>query len=482
MTPRDPEIPAIVAALRTDSTRAVGYEMVDLIIDHLDAAHAGSGPVSGADPVVLADRFAEPLPRFGYAMDELLPRLRDEVLADVNRLNHPMYMGHQVSAPLAAAVWGELMIAATNNSLAVREMSPVGTAIERQVIRWMAELAAFPALAGGTFTSGGQEATLTALLAARAAAFPNAWRTGGVSNAVIVCGEHAHYAVSRAVGVMGLGVESVIAIPSREWRMDVAALDAQLDAIAREGRRVIAVVATAGSTATGSVDLLDAIADQCEGRGLWLHVDGAHGASALFSPRHAAALAGIARADSLAWDPHKMMLMPLSAGVVLVRDERRLDAAFAQHAPYLFHGAADERSRDQGVRSLMCSRRADALKVWVAFQRYGAEGIGAVFAYLADLTQALADRIDVHPEFEALHAPSSNILCFRHRRAGESPAQTDSRQRPLREAYNASGEGWITLTVLGGRPVLRVTLMNPFTTPAHLDALLAGLARTAEEL
>src|SRR5690606_27847128 len=206
---------------------------------------------------------------------------------------------------------------------------------------------------------------------------------------VVVCGEHAHYAVARAAGAMGLGLRNVVTVPSSRQRMDVAALGRTLGELEAAGRRVMAVVATAGSTATGSFDDLPAIADLCDARDLWLHVDGAHGASALLSPTRRGLVRGLERARSLAWDPHKMLLLPLSAGMVLVRDESVLGTAFAQQAPYLFHATSGERSWDMGPRSFQCSRRGDVLKLWVALQRYGADGLGLLFDRLCDGALAL---------------------------------------------------------------------------------------------
>jgi L-2,4-diaminobutyrate decarboxylase len=287
-------------------------------------------------PAGLAARFAEPLPEEGRALGDVLARLRNDVLPDCNRLTHPRSMGHQVSAPLPVAVWTEALTAALNQSGAVWEMSPVGTVIEAQVVRWMCTLAGFGPDGGGTFTSGGTEATFAGLLAARQAARPDAWRAGtGASPPVVVSGEHAHYNVARAVGELGIGTANLVMVPSRGYRMDVEALAATLDSLHAGGRQVMAVVATAGTTPTGSFDDLEAIGRICEHRGLWLHVDGAHGASALLSPAHRARLAGIHRARSIAWDPHKMMLMPLTASVVLVRDERDLEARSRQ-APTCF--------------------------------------------------------------------------------------------------------------------------------------------------
>jgi len=245
----------------------------------------------------------------------------------------------------------------------------------------------------------------------------------------------------------------------------------------------MAVVATAGTTPTGSFDDIDAIGQLCEARRIWLHVDGAHGASALLSSSHRVRLTGIQRARSIAWDPHKMMLMPLTASVVLVRHERDLEAAFSQQAPYLFHAAAGERNWDQGLRSFTCSRRIDALKVWVAIQRYGASGLGALYDHLCATAKMLHDAVLARPRFQALHAPESNILCFRFVGDRWLPEdRLDALNLELRTTYNREGDGWITSTVLGGRRVLRVTLMNPRTTPADLARVLDGLEAVGSRL
>jgi L-2,4-diaminobutyrate decarboxylase len=475
----------ILSDLESDSTRESGSLFVDLVARHLEETRSATGPVSTAlTPEEIARRFDEPLPRKGSTLRDVVQRVARDGLRDANHLTHPMYMGHQVSAPLPAAIWSEPVISVLNNSLAVREMSPTLTAIETRIVHWMTELTGLGPEAGGTLTTGGTEATFTALLAARARSVPDAWERGlGADAPVVLYGEHAHYSVTRAVAQLGLGTRRAIAIPSRDLRLDVSALERQLAQLASEGTRVMAVVATAGSTATGTFDDLDAIGRVCDANRVWLHVDGAHGASALLSREHRSRMRGIERARSLSWDPHKMMLLPLSAGLLLVRDERDLDAAFAQQAPYLFHGDAGERIADQGVRSFMCSRRADALKVWVALQRYGADGLGALYDHLCGVTHALHEAIAKRDDFESMHEPESNILCLRWtgspRRAESS---LDDLNRELRERYNRSGRGWITSTVLEGRRVLRVTVMNPRTHREHVTRLLDGLAHEAQSL
>lgn len=496
-SPNGPMTDPLLAPLDADSSAEAGALFLDLVARYLAATGRGEGPVSTAlTPEELTARFNEPLPTGGRTLAEVIRRLEHDVLADVTRLTHPMYMGHQVSAPLPAAIWTEALISAVNGSTAVREMSPSANAIEHQLVRWFGTLAGYGPGCGGTLTSGGTEATFTALLAARARALPDAWEQGvGANPPVVVYGENAHYAVTRAIAELGLGLRAGVPIPLRHHRMDVDALVAALDRLSGQNRAIMAVVATAGSTPVGSFDDLDAIGRLCETRGLWLHVDGAHGASALLSSRHRHRVAGLRRARSIAWDPHKMMLLPLSAGLVLMRQEDDLDQAFAQRAPYLFHGQGGERVWDQGVRSFQCSRRADAIKIWVALERYGADGIGRLYDRLCDTAMALYEKVKARPAFEAIHEPESNILCFRY--VGTAPGGAAARRHDgadqlepaldalnfeLRQRYNRSGAGWITTTVLDGRRVLRTTIMNPRTNPDHLDALLAGLVEEASHL
>ena len=473
-----------IARIDADQSASAGRSFAELIAGYLGRARTGTDPVSTTRSArEIEALLAGPLPEHGAALDDIVRRLAEDIIPDSNWLHHPMAMGHQVAPPLPASIWTEALIGALNQSLAVWEMSPVASVLERTVVRWMCDLAGFGEHAGGTFTSGGTEATTTALLAARNAVFADAWVSGVSAPAAIVCGAEAHYAVARSAGILGIGTSSLVTVESADGRMDPVKLAAALDDLAARGVIVIAVVATAGSTPTGAFDDLEAIAAQCDARGLWLHVDGAHGASALLSGHHRHRLAGIERARSLAWDPHKMMLMPLSAGMLIVRDVADLDRAFAQRAPYLFSDDVDDRLRDHGRRSFMCSRRADVLKLWVAMHRHGRAELGALYDHLCATVHALWRAVRDNPAFEVFHEPECNILCFRY--VGDrsrTVADLDALNAAVRDRYNHSGHGWITTTVLDGRRVLRVTVMNPRTTAEHVRAMLARVEQLAREL
>ncbi len=488
---------SILDQLEKDASVEAGLPFVELAARYFARTRTAEGPVSTPlSPDEIALRFAEPIPRDGRPLREIMERIEREILPDANKFFHPMYMGHQVCAPLPAAVWMESVIGALNQSIAIFEMSPTGTMVEHQVIRWMCDLVGYGAGSGGTLTSGGTEATFTALLAARNAAMPDAWQDGvGADPPFVLYGEHAHYAVTRAIGQIGLGGKRGVPVRPKNFRMDVAELRATMERLRTEGKEILAVVATAGSTATGSFDDLETIAQLCDEHGVWLHVDAAHGASALLSARPPRVLQFLKRARSLAWDPHKGMLLPLSAGMVLVRSERDLEGAFAQQAPYLFKETESERNVDQGIRSFQCSRRADVFKLWVALQRYGANGIGALYDHLCGTARSLYRMIGERADFETIHEPESNILCFRytgaltrqkasatHAHDAATEKKISDLNRALRPAFNKNRSGWITSTVLEGKAVLRVTIMNPRTDEEHLRALLDGLAEEAKRL
>jgi len=413
------------------ATRALAHEVVDALFDHVERIE--SRPVVGwHSPDDLRAGLGGPT-----AM-ECVRQLLDNSI----QLHHPAYMGHQVCPPFPAAVIADMVISTLNQSTAVWEMSPIGTVIEQEIVRWLADRAGYPAAALGTAVSGGSAANLTALLAARAK-YPD--------RRVVVCGADTHYSVARAAAIMG--AEAVSVPTNAAHRMDVDALSAYLEDV-----KPMAIVATSGSTATGSFDDLRAIAALRDRHDTWLHVDAAHGASVLLSPSLKHLVEGLDRADSFSWDPHKMMWMPLSLGAVLVRDGVWLRRAFAADAPYLFHGTGNI-----GEITIQCSKRADAIKLWLTLQIAGTEPIVRALDHVTAITRYLYEHVRASDDFEAMHEPEFNIFCFRHR--GGDNAR-------LRDAVIRSGEAWITSTLLKGERVLRVTMINPRTQRDHVDAML----------
>ncbi len=472
-----PAVSAIEAMFSPAQFRANGHALIDILADYLAASTAGQGRVIAWHPPAEADLlWQRPLPQ-SATLDpaELLQKLRDDILPAGLAMHHPRNLGHQVATPLPMAALCDLVAALTNQAMAVYEAGPAATLIERQVIRWLNDLVGWNG-AEGVLTSGGAQANLTALLAARQqSAGWDIWQ-GGVSSGPplrILASEHAHYSVSRAAGIMGLGVGAVVKVAADgQGRMDVAALSGLHQQAVSEGARVMAVVATAGCTPTGSIDPLAAIADYCRTHQLWMHVDGAHGASSLLSVCHRGALHGIERADSVVWDGHKLLYMPAPVSAVLFRNPAHSYAAFAQEASYLFQGQSnEEEAYNVSFRTLECTKRMMGLKLWAAFSLYGVQGLGALVDKVFATARQLADQLQAAPDFELLMPPQTNIVCFRY--GAEDQAR-------LRKKLVESGAFHLTQVNLHGTVWMRTTLMNPLTAAHDLDALLDTIRHLAD--
>jgi L-2,4-diaminobutyrate decarboxylase len=393
-------------------------------------------------------------------------------LAGVTRLHHPGCMGHQVSVPPAPASVADFILGATNNGTAIREMAPPGTALEKVVISWMlSKLGWNPGSSDGVLVSGGSLANLTALLAARARMVPTAWEQGCSTRLAVLAPASAHYSVARALGILGLGAQALepVAVDASN-RMIAADLPRALERARSAGKRAIAVVASAGSTATGAHDPLAAVGAFCRAEQLWFHVDGAHGASALLSARLKPRLRGIELADSVVWDAHKMLHVSSLCAAVLVRERGALEAAFRAEASYL--GDPERGSQgddaDPWHRTIECTRPVLALKLFLLLAAEGEAGLARRIELLTDRTRRFHELLTARPGFECLAAPESNILCFRY--GGEDADQTLLRRRLIED-----GSFYLTQASVQGRTWLRLTIMNPDTEEQDLLGLMARI-------
>jgi L-2,4-diaminobutyrate decarboxylase len=402
-----------------------------------------------------------------------------EILARSNDLLHPRYVGHQCTTALPLAALGGLAGQFLNNGSAVYEMGPVNVAMERNLIRWMAGLAGWNDGADGVFTSGGSIGNLTALLAARqAAAEGNVWKRGVGSEPplAVLVSEQCHYSVRRAAAVIGLGEDASVPVSvDGRFHMTPEGCGRAYDDAVRRGRRPIALVANACSTATGSYDDLDAAAAFARARGLWLHVDGAHGAAALLSNKYKHLLRGLERSDSFIWDAHKNMLMPALITGVVFREGRRSYEAFSQRASYLFEKEPLEEWYNFAQRTLECTKTMMGLRLFISLAAYGTDFFAGYITAMYDLARDFARLIRDAGDFETAVEPESNIVCFRFLKKGET--DLDGLQKRIRRAMLEKGSFYIVQTELSGRHWLRCTLINPRTTLADLEALLAEIRK-----
>ncbi|WP_326635671.1 pyridoxal-dependent decarboxylase [Streptosporangium sp. NBC_01755] len=382
-------------------------------------------------------------------------------LAEGTRMHHPAYLGHQIAAPDFPAALADFVHGATNNPMAVYEMGASAATVEFEVLRWMLGKVGFGEAGGGVLTHGGSLANLTALLAARAAVAPDAWTDGVPGGLALLAPASAHYSLARAAAILGLGERAVMPLDVDELgRIDVARLPDALERVREAGRRPMALVANACATGTGLYDDLRGIGEFCTASGVWFHVDGAHGASALLAAEHRHLLDGIELADSLIWDAHKMLRTSSLAAAVLTRRGGDLDAAFRQRAGYLFYG---EQGFDLIGRTVECSKAELGLKIFLNLAWRGERGLGEHVARQYATAHRFWELARERPGFECPYEPESNIVCFRYGTAD----QADIRERLMEDGAFA-----LTSAEVSGVRHLRVTVMAPATDDKTLEALL----------
>lgn len=338
-------------------------------------------------------------------------------------------------------------------------------------------------------TSGGSLANLTALLAARNRRYPDFWshgaaRAGHAGLPAIAVGEDVHYGVCRAAGILGIGDEQIVRLPlNRRRQIDPERAAVHLREAAEAGLDVFCLVASAGTTAVGAFDPLDELADLAAEHGLWLHVDGAHGASLLVSDTLRPKLRGVERADSLVWDAHKLMFVPPPCTLLFYRDKDSAQAAFQQQASYVFDEHPDIYAQyDSGGRNFECTKRPMIMSLWAVWAMYGRQLFAEKIEYLCALTRAAYELLRDEPDFATVHEPESNILCFRYEPAGLAPQRVHRLQELIRNRVREDGAFFISKVDIDGVAALRVVLMSHEATLADFAAMLREVRKAGQAL
>lgn len=457
--------------------RALGHVMLDDMFDRLQGLR--DTPVWQRMPDALRSELRATLPREGMPPAHVYDEFRRLVAPYGVGNTHPRFMGWVHGAGTGIGTLAELLAGGLNANLGGRDHAPIE--VERQVVRWAAEMVGMPLESAGLLVTGSSIANMIAVLVARRHAAGASVRTRGVGGHALVgyAGQSAHGCVPRAFDMAGLGSEALRLIAcDAEHRISLPALERAVAADRSAGLQPFLVVGTAGAVDTGAVDDLAALAAFCRAQGLWFHVDGAFGALAALSPRLRWQLAGIGEADSLAFDFHKWAQVPYDAGCILVRDATRLGETFRQSLAYLA-GA------DRGVAANApwpadlgpdLSRGFRALKVWMTLKTYGAERIGRMVEACCDVALHLAARIAREPLLELLAPVRLNIVCFRLRRDG---ADLDLLNGELVKDLHEAGIAVPSTTTIDGRRAIRAAIVNHRTTDADVDAMIDGLLMLA---
>ena len=470
-----------------DEYRALAHRMVDESLDYLRDVR--ERPVWKPMPERVRQTLAnEPLPRAGRGDEAAYTDFLDLVRPYPNGNIHPRFWGWVMGTGTPQAAMADFLSSVMNPNCGGLEQSPV--LVERQVVKWCAELMGFPADAGGILVSGGTMANVFALAVARQKCAGFDVRAEGLQGdhpmLLVYASTEMHGWLKKACEFLGLGNAAFRRVPVRDdYTVDVAAMAAMITADRAAGHRPICVMGTAGTVQTGATDDLTALADLAEREKLWFHVDGAFGAMARLSPETAAQVRGMERADSLAFDLHKWGYLPFDVACVLTRRDADLVETFSMHAAYLAsesRGLLAKEGFNFFDRGLELTRGFKALKVWMMFRASGTDAIGAHIARNVRQAQRLAQLVREHPDLELLAPAPLNLVNFRYAPKGSAPDSLDSLNREILARLQEDGIAAPSGTVLGERFAIRVAVTNHRSVDADFDALVEAVARLGAEI
>ncbi|MHB8839225.1 MAG: pyridoxal phosphate-dependent decarboxylase family protein [Gemmatimonadaceae bacterium] len=449
--------------------RAMGEAVVARAVEHL--ASLDRQPCRGdLDVAELCRSLREPVPERGAALDPLLDHLFDELIPRSFTTPGPGYLAYIPGGGVYPSALADFIADTTNRYTGVWQASPALVQLEANVLDWLRDWMCFPAGSTGLLTTGGSMATLNAILCARERHLGTEIRPG-----TLYTSDQGHHCIEKAAKLAGVFHDRVRLIPSDDqFRMRVDALESAIATDRAAGLRPFIVASSAGTTNTGAVDPLDAIADVCAREGLWHHVDGAYGAFFHAVPALRPLLAGLPRADSLTLDPHKGMFLPYGTGALLVRDAGALRAVHAATAGYL--PALQSEFYDPSQFGPELSRGFPGLRVWMALKMAGAARYREAIAEKRELAVWAAERVAQIPGVVMDAWPQLSLFAFHLE--GPRLATQEARNAAtaaLMERVTARGRVMLTGCTVNGKHLARVCVLSFRTRMAEMEACVSQI-------
>jgi len=468
-----------------DLTTAADIDISAVLAPLVDQRHRS--PIirvsKAADVTALIDNS---FPPGGDSLQHLVEQIANAAERYPRRNTHPGFFGWIAPSGLPSDPLAHAMVSVLNGNVGGYWSSPLGTTIERTVVRWLADLVDFPQESEGVLLSGGSMANMSGMASAMARRFGPDYRRRGLaecgasSKPVVICSQAAHFSIRRAAVMLGIGTDNVIAVDTdAEFRMRVDKLDAAL----RQHQNVVCVVATAGTTNTGAIDPLEAIAELCAYNDTWLHVDAAYGGGGLMSHALKPRYGGIDKADSVVMDLHKWFFQSLDGSALLYRDASWARQLFFETSDYLSseYDMTPEQYMFFHITPEL-SRRFRALPFYISMRCYGIAALGRNVLHNVRCAEYLADLVRQQDELELVVAPQLSIVCFRFKPDALDEHAIDRINSEIRDRVQLQGEYLMSATRVHDRPVLRVCVLNHATRASHIEGLVDTVLQIGRSL
>lgn len=394
------------------------------------------------------------------------------------RMDHPRFFGF-IPSPASHASWlGDILTSACNTHAGSWMQSSGPSAVEMRLLEWMAcDIVGFPPTAGGCFVSGGSMANLTALTVARDQNMSYEDRP----RAVIYLSSQTHHSVAKGLKVLGFHTEQIRPIPcNSDFRINPISLQEAITTDRQANNIPFLLIGNCGTTNTGSIDPLDSLADIAAKEGLWFHIDGAYGASALLAKSQRPLMNGIARCDSLSWDAHKWLFQTYDCGMVLVRDRKLLRESFSVSAEYVQDAMETEDTLPNFWNyGIELTRPARAMKLWFTLQLEGLDKIQRDIEHGVRLAEVAEEALRGRDGWEVVSSAKLAIVCFRYRPQGMGEGQLDALNAKISQVAIAENLAAPLTTRLNGVVVLRMCCIHPDLEEEEMVGIVQGLDRTA---
>jgi len=447
--------------------RSLVDQAMDRIVRYIESLpRQPAADVSGG--AELARSVMEPLPEEGMPFDALLDRLFDNLVPKSFNTAGPGYLAYIPGGGLFHSAVADLISDSVNRYVGVWLAAPALSQLEATVIQWFAQVIGYPQEARGILTTGGSLANFSAVVTARRSLLPEDFLSG-----TIYTSDQVHHSVVKAAILAGFPERNVRELPSDDrFRIRPDSLQESISADRKSGYMPFLIVGSAGTTNTGAVDDLDALANIAKREAMWLHVDAAYGGFFMLTERGRKVMRGIERADSVTLDPHKALFLPYGTGSLLVRDGAALRRAHSLHAEYLPPMQDDPDLVDFCLYSPELSRAFRGLRVWLPLKMHGASPFRKNLDEKLDLTQWATDQLRLIPGIQIIAEPQLSVVAFRLFRSGLSAEELNTLNRTFLDKINAKKRVYLTATALGGDFVIRICVVS-FRT--HLDRMQAAL-------
>lgn len=409
---------------------------------------------------------------------DLLSVLKEalSIFSNSMRLEHPRCFAYMPSCPSHLAQIGDLLTSIFNINAVQWNVSSGPCVVETTLIQWLASQAGLPPSAGGCFVSGASMANMTSIVLARDRMLSHEQRPRGV----VYLSDQTHVSMVKGLHITGFCDSQIRIIPSQNFRFDVHALHHQITIDRCDGRLPFMIIASCGTTNTGSIDPLHAVADIARDEGLWLHVDGAYGASIALSPTHRHLVDGLGRANSISWDGHKWLFQTYGCGVVLTREGQDLENSFALDAAYIRTSLAPDGTTHFYNISPELSRPARAMPLWLTLRVLGHRRIGEMIDHGFKLARLADHELRQDPNWEIVSPATASIVAFRYKFQGLEEQELDSLNLAISTRLLADNIAAIMSTTLRGRKTLRMCALNPATTPETISQVVQQMGAVAK--